>query len=272
MSANRLFTFTLSIAIYALAFPVCGHAAAPELTAKITVHDARSAAEQMQQAIQCIQQMRQSQTQQARFENFAAAVKNLEILQEHWPSHTGPVLQSAIMIADLSLEWREPANARDALQKVEKQATATPYETGIERRLANAFEMLNDNASAEQHYSAAEKAIAKNTPLPEKTAALSQFARYYARRGNHGEAATRLHKLAMSPGLDDVQATTYLVAAAEEAFQIGSDPRHTAGAEELAALDARISAARAHQLAPKDGTFIEHVALQAQRLRNRYAL
>ena len=270
MFANRLSQFIRSASTAALFLSLCGHASAQQLTATITVRDAPSAAEQMKQAIHCIDLMHQAATQQSRFENFTAAIKNLELLQERWPSHTAPVLQSAVMIADLALEWRTPGKAIEALQRVERRAGATPYETGVERRLANAFEMRGDATAAEIHYIAAESGIRKNTPVPEKTAALSQFAIFYAHRANPREAVKRFHKLAVSPELDDVQSITYHVAASEEAFQIRDDPRHTAGAEELAQLDARVSAARTHQLTPSDATFINHAALQAQRLRDQY--
>jgi hypothetical protein len=173
------------------------------------------------------------------------------------------------MIADLANEWRVPGKARTALESVESRAARTAYETGVERRLARAYQMMNDPASAEKHYEIAERASSRATPLPERIAAFSEHAQFRAAQHDVRGAVELQRRLAQLPGLDDVHVVVFHLAAAEQALRLSDDTQHQVAAQELAAMDAAVANAHTHQLTPSDATIVSHAVAHASQLRAR---
>jgi hypothetical protein len=264
----------LAVAAYSQSLPIGTSGSIPAGTlSNVHVVPAASSADQIRRAIQLEQKVYDAQQPQQKFDALAETLANLQIIPKLWPNDTTAIVRGAIMQADLGAQFGLFPNIIGSLLPIVPLVQRTALEPGVERRLGQAYEMTGNIAEGEKHLLAAERSLGSSqVDRVEVRAVLGTIAMFYSRRNQPREAIKRLHRQADLPGEDIVNRMMSQLQIVKQAVRLSDDPLHQEAKGELAAFDQLLFRARGTPLTAPDANSVEHMAQEAQRIKDRHHL
>jgi len=261
--------FHVSVALIALLAPIAlAQTARPGTRIPVDVHVEKSALAQLVYCNHLASKVYRATTDDERLARLAEASANLSVIPQVWPKERDTILASYFLTADLDLYAHAPRNAIDTMAKA--LLIAEEKAPLAERRLGAAYLALNDIASAETHFSAAERGTAfEHLPLAEQSKTLGEVASFYKRTGRPAEAARRYRAIAALPGQNALQRALNLLASAKESARANPGKPEAALAD-LDAFDRAAAAARTYVKTADEQAILTSLEHDATRMRHEH--
>ncbi len=242
-------------------------------SATVRITPAANGAEQIKHAIELQRKLDQAQEPQQKMQLLAETLANLSAVPKMWPNDTAAIIRAAIMKADIGAEFGLFPNIIEALLPIAPLVQKTDAVPGVERRLAEAYEMSGKFAEAEEHLLAAERSLeSARVNRVEAEAVLGATAMFYARRNQPREAIKRLRRSAELPGQDVVNKMINQLEILKQAVRLSDDPGHAVARLELATFDDLLFRARATSSRVEDSKLVENMAQDALGVKYRHHL
>jgi len=237
-------------------------------TFPVEVQVADTAAAQLRYCMQLEMKIGAATDDNSRYAAVAQVLANLRVIPERWPNDTAVVIAAYQLQADVSLEANMPRNAVEFLNSAVPLAKNGDGEPAIEASLAQAFDMMGDQRSAEEHLQrAVSTARARHLNTDKETDILQTYAFLLARTGRPEDAAKQFRAAANLPKQSPTREAVLLLASAQHAAKARTATGKASAAADLDTLTRHLLDAKAIAKSGAEITQLSVIEKDAARLR-----